>query len=80
MGSMGSVKSTRASPLVFLARLGEGLGARSTMKIRKWCLVSAEWAIAHHSAPVALVARIPELDPLLAGPKISVLKLLSGVN
>jgi hypothetical protein len=51
---------------VALARLGRSLGARSTRNTGKWCLVSA-LRVRRHSALVALVARLPKLDPLLAG-------------
>ena len=60
------VVSMGKSSGVALARLGRSLGARSTRNTGKWCLVSA-LRVRRHSALVALVARLPKLDPLLAG-------------
>ena len=38
----------------------------------------SEWAIAHHSALVALVARLPKLDLLLAGSTNLSLEIVLG--
>ena len=59
------VVSMGKSSGVALARLGRSLGARSTRNTGKWRLVSA-LRVRRHSALVALVARLPKLDPLLA--------------
>ena len=60
------VVSMGKSSGVALACLGRSLGARSTRNTGKWRLVSA-LRVRRHSALVALVARLPKLDPLLAG-------------
>ena len=71
------VVSKGKSSGVALARLGRSLGARSTRNTGKWCLVSA-LRVRRHSALVALVARLPKLDPLLAGSTTLSLEIVLG--
>ena len=71
------VVSMGKSSGVALARLGRSLGARSTRNTGKWCLVSA-LRVRRHSALVALVARLPKLDPLLAGSTTLSLEIVLG--
>ena len=71
------VVSKGKSSGVALACLGRSLGARSTRNTGKWRLVSA-LRVRRHSALVALVARLPKLDPLLAGSTTLSLEIVLG--
>ena len=71
------VVSKGKSSGVALACLGRSLGARFTRNTGKWRLVSA-LRVRRHSALVALVARLPKLDPLLAGSTTLSLEIVLG--